>query len=213
MLEYIIDTINSLGYFGIAFLMALENIIPPIPSELIMPLAGFTVTQGEMNLVLVVIAGTIGSVVGATPWYFLGKYWGLKRSKRIADRYGKWLTLSGKDVETAKQWFDRRGSFATAIGRLVPGVRTYISIPAGIGKMSFIPFLLYSTLGSVFWVSLLTGAGYIFGANYERVGAYLKPISILVLVAIFAYAIYWIVKRKQADRIRRKKNMDRTLIK
>ncbi|MEM8831866.1 MAG: DedA family protein [Cyanobacteria bacterium P01_G01_bin.19] len=213
MLEYIIDTINSLGYFGIAFLMALENIIPPIPSELIMPLAGFTVTQGEMNFVLVVIAGTIGSVVGATPWYFLGKYWGLKRSKRIADRYGKWLTLSGKDVETAKQWFDRQGSFATAIGRLVPGVRTYISIPAGIGKMSLIPFLLYSTLGSVFWVSLLTGAGYIFGANYKRVGAYLKPISILVLVAIFAYAIYWIVKRKKAERTTRKKNMDRTLIK
>ena len=82
MLEYIINTINSLGYFGIALLMALENIIPPIPSELIMPLAGFTVTQGEMNFFLVVIAGTIGSVIGATPWYFLGKSWGLKRSKK-----------------------------------------------------------------------------------------------------------------------------------
>ncbi|MEM7760095.1 MAG: DedA family protein [Cyanobacteria bacterium P01_A01_bin.40] len=197
MLEYIIDTINSLGYMGIAFLMALENIIPPIPSELIMPLAGFAVAQGKMNFMFAIVAGTIGSVIGAIPWYFLGKSWGLKRTKRIADRYGKWLTLSGKDVAKAKIWFDRRGYIATAIGRLVPGIRTYISLPAGISKMPLFPFFFYSTLGSLFWVSLLTGAGYIFGANYERVGVYLKPISILVLVTIFLLTVYWIIKRKK----------------
>ncbi len=196
MLESIINTINSLGYVGIALLMALENVIPPIPSELIMPLAGFTVTQGKMNFVFVIIAGTIGSVLGATPWYFLGKYWGLKRTKKIADRYGKWLTLSGKDVDKAKIWFDRRGYIATAIGRLVPGIRTYISLPAGISKMPLFPFLTYSALGTIFWVSLLTGGGYIFGANYERVGMYLKPISTLVLFAIFSTAFYWLVKRR-----------------
>lgn len=197
MLETIIRTIDSLGYLGIALLMALENIIPPIPSELIMPLAGFTVTQGEMNFVLVVVAGTIGSVLGATPWYFLGKYWGLNRTKKVADRYGKWLTLSGKDVEKAKTWFDRRGYIATGIGRLVPGIRTYISLPAGISKMPFLPFLIYSTIGSLFWASLLTGAGYIFGANYEKVGGYLKPVSAAVLVIIFVTAIYWIIQRKR----------------
>ena len=117
MLESIIKTIDSLGYVGIALLMGLENLIPPIPSELIMPLAGFTVTQGKMNFILVIIAGTIGSVLGATPWYLLGKYWGLKRTKKIANRYGRWLTLSGKDVEKAKVWFDRRGYIATAISR------------------------------------------------------------------------------------------------
>ncbi|MGD1921354.1 MAG: DedA family protein [Pleurocapsa sp.] len=199
MLESIINTINSLGYVGIALLMALENIIPPIPSELIMPLAGFTITQGKMNFIGVIIAGTIGSVLGATPWYFLGKSWGLKRTKKIADRYGKWLTLSGKDVEKAKIWFDRRGYIATGIGRLVPGIRTYISIPAGISKMPLIPFLFYSTIGSIFWVSFLTGAGYIFGANYEKVGTYLKPISVIVLIAILAFAIYWIIKRKRTS--------------
>ncbi|MDJ0596806.1 MAG: DedA family protein [Pleurocapsa sp. MO_226.B13] len=204
MLDSIINTIDSLGYVGIALLMALENIIPPIPSELIMPLAGFTVTQGEMNFFLAVIAGTIGSVAGATPWYFLGKYWGLKRTQKIADRYGKWLTLSGKDVIKAKVWFDRRGYIATGVGRLVPGIRTYISLPAGISKMPLLPFLVYSTLGSVFWVSLLTGAGYVFGANYERVGTYLKPVSILVLVGIFVTAIYWIIKRRRT--LSRKKN-------
>ena len=197
MLEIITNTIDSLGYVGIALLMGLENIVPPIPSELIMPLAGFVVTQGKMNFFIVVIAGTIGSVLGATPWYFLGKSWGLNRTKKIADRYGKWLTLSGKDVEKAKDWFDRRGYIATGIGRLVPGVRTYISIPAGISKMPLLPFLLYSTIGSLFWVTFLTGAGYIFGANYEKVGGYLKPISVATLVIILATAIYWIIKRKK----------------
>lgn len=195
MLESVVDTINSFGYVGIALLMALENIIPPIPSELIMPLAGFAVTQGKMNFVLATLAGTIGSVLGATPWYFLGKYWGLKRTKKIADRYGKWLTLSGDDVEKAKIWFDRRGYMATGLGRLVPGIRTYISLPAGISKMPLFPFFFYSTLGTVLWVAFLTGAGYILGANYERVAAYLKPVSVIVLVAIFTYAIYWVIKR------------------
>ena len=196
MLEQIIETINSLGYLGIALLMALENIFPPIPSELIMPLGGFAVSQGKLKLLYVVIAGTIGSVLGATPWYFLGKYWGLKRTKKIADRYGKWLTVSGKDVEKAKIWFDRRGYVATALGRLVPGIRTYISVPAGISKMPLLPFLIYSTLGSAVWVFLLTYAGYVLGENYELVGAYLKPVSAVVLFLVLTLSIYWIIKRK-----------------
>lgn len=150
-----------------------------------------------MNLSWVIISGTIGSVLGATPWYFLGKYWGLKRTKKIADRYGKWLTLSGQDVEQAKIWFDHRGYIATALGRLVPGIRTYISLPAGISKMSFLPFLIYSAIGTIFWISFLTGTGYLLGANYEQVGVYLKPISTIVLIGILSTFIYWFVKRKR----------------
>jgi membrane protein DedA with SNARE-associated domain len=197
MFESIINTINSLGYVGIALLMALENIVPPIPSEVIMPLAGFAVTQGQLKFIYVVLAGTLGSVLGATPWYFLGKSWGLKRTKKIADRYGKWLTISGEDVEKAKVWFDKRGYVATAIGRLVPGIRTYISIPAGISKMPLIPFLLYSTAGSLIWVSLITYAGYLLGENYEQVGVYLKPFSTVILIIIIALSLYWIIKRRQ----------------
>ena len=197
MFESIINTINSLGYVGIALLMALENIVPPIPSEVIMPLAGFAVTQGQLKFIYVVLAGTIGSVLGASPWYFLGKSWGLNRTKKIADRYGKWLTITGEDVEKAKIWFDKRGYVATAIGRLVPGIRTYISIPAGISKMPLIPFLLYSTAGSLVWVSLLTYAGYLLGENYEQVGVYLKPFSTVVLILIIALSLYWIIKRRQ----------------
>jgi membrane protein DedA with SNARE-associated domain len=200
MFESVIDTINSLGYVGIALLMALENLLPPIPSEVIMPLAGFAVTQGKMNFFLVVIAGTIGSVLGATPWYYLGKYWGLKRTQKIADRYGKWLTVSGEDVGKAKVWFDRRGYVATAIGRIVPGIRTYISIPAGISKMPLLPFLIYSTMGTVVWISLLAAAGYILGANHEIVGVYIKPISTIVLLGITFGFIYWIIKRRSDSR-------------
>jgi membrane protein DedA with SNARE-associated domain len=199
MLESITNAINSLGYVGIALLMVLENIIPPIPSELIMPLAGFTVTQGKMNFFLVVIAGTLGSVIGATPWYFLGKSWGLERTKTIADRYGKWLTISGKDVQKAKVWFEQKGDIATALGRLVPGIRTYISVPAGISKMPLLPFLFYSTLGSFVWVSFLTASGYLLGANYKLVATYLKPISILVLLVIIVLSIYWVMKRTRTS--------------
>lgn len=198
MLEFITNTISSLGYVGIAFLMALENLIPPIPSELIMPLAGFTVTQGKMNFTLAIFAGTIGSVLGALPWYFLGDYWGLERTKEIADRYGKWLTLSSKDVERANDWFNRRGYWATGLGRLIPGIRTYISLPAGISKMPLLPFLFYSTVGSIFWVTFLTGAGYVLGANYEKVATYLKPFSVLVLIAVVSAIIYGILKRKKS---------------
>ena len=197
MLESIINTINSFGYIGIAFLMALENIFPPIPSELIMPLAGFTASRGQLEFLPVVVAGTIGSVLGATPWYYLGKYWGLRRTKKIADKYGKWLTVSGEDVEKAKLWFDRRGYIATGLGRLVPGIRTYISIPAGISKMPLLPFLIYSTIGSLIWVALITYGGYILGENYEKVSTYLKPVSIIVLISVLAFSIYWIIKRRK----------------
>ncbi len=161
-----------------------------------MPLAGFTINQGKLNFTLVIIAGTIGSVLGAIPWYFLGKYWGLKRIKKIAERYGKWITISGEDLEKVKIWFDRRGNLAVLIGRLVPGIRTYISLPAGINKMCLWSFLTYSILGTFLWVSFLTGIGYILGANYEAVGTYLKPISKLVLLVIFAIAIYSLLSRK-----------------
>jgi membrane protein DedA with SNARE-associated domain len=199
MLESITNTINSLGYVGIALLMALENIIPPIPSELIMPLAGFTVTQGKMNFFWVVIAGTFGSVIGATPWYFVAKFWGLERTKTIADHYGKWLIISGKDVQKAKDWFERKGDIATALGRLVPGIRTYISVPAGISKMPILPFFFYSTLGSIVWVTFLTALGYLLGANYKLVAIYLKPISVLVLLVIIALSIFWVMKRKRTS--------------
>lgn len=200
MLDWITNIVNSLGYVGIALLMLLENIFPPIPSELIMPLSGFTVTQGKLDFTYVVISGVIGSVLGALPWYYLGKFWGLRRIKKLADRYGKWLTISSKEIQKAKQWFERRGKQAACFSRIVPGVRTYISIPAGISKMPLFPFLFYSTLGTAAWVSILTYAGYILGANYDRVKQLLAPVTIVVILFLIFSSIVWVIKRKKKSR-------------
>ncbi|MBW4511518.1 MAG: DedA family protein [Scytonematopsis contorta HA4267-MV1] len=184
MLDWITNIISSMGYLGITLLMLLENILPPIPSEVIMPLAGFTVQKGELNLFFVIIAGTLGSVLGALPWYYLGKLVGENRLKNWVNKHGKWLTLSSNDIDKSKQWFKKYGNIIVFFGRLIPAIRTYISIPAGFEKMPFIPFILYSTIGTLLWVGLLSYAGYILGENYQLVKKYLTPISIFVVIAL-----------------------------
>ncbi|MGF1512459.1 MAG: DedA family protein [Elainellaceae cyanobacterium] len=201
MLNWIADIIGSLGYFGIAFLMLLENVIPPIPSEVIMPLAGFSVSQGELGLVGVIIAGTVGSVAGALPWYWLGRSLGTERLKQLVDRYGKILGLSAKDVDRSRQWFSRYGSIAVMAGRLIPGIRTYISVPAGLEEMAFVPFLLYSTLGTIVWIGFLTISGYFLGQNYTLIGRYLGPIGKFVLIGLaIAFAAFIAQRAIRASR-------------
>jgi len=195
MAQWITNIMNSLGYWGIGLLMFLENIFPPIPSELIMPLAGFTVAQGKLNFALVVLAGAVGTVLGALPWYLAGQILGEQRLKSWADKYGRWLTISSKDIERSKRWFDRHGGRAVFICRLVPGVRTLISLPAGISRMPLLPFLVYSTLGTFLWVGLLTYAGYALGDNYEQVEKYLAPVSKIVLATLVISFIIWFVRR------------------
>lgn len=197
MLEWITHLMNSLGYLAIVFLMFLENVFPPIPSELIMPLAGFTATQGKLSLVGVIIAGTIGSVLGALPLYFIGKTIGEKRLKEWADKHGKWLTVSGDDIAGAKSWFDRHGGLAVFICRLVPGVRSLISVPAGIGNMSLPLFLLYSTLGAGLWTALLAYVGFLLGGNYGKVDKFLGPATYVVLGAIVLVYIVRVVKQQK----------------
>lgn len=196
MLDWITNTINSLGYWGIVFLMFLENLFPPIPSELIMPLAGFTATQGKLNVTFVIVAGTLGSLLGALLWYYVGKSFGEKRLKRWADRHGKWLTISGKDIEKSKKWFNKYGGAAVFFGRIIPGVRTFISVPAGLDNMQLVPFLFYSIIGSALWVSLLTLAGYFLGRNYQLVEKYLGPISSLIVISLIVGFAFWVIKRK-----------------
>ncbi len=183
--QQVTDAIALFGYWGIAFLMLLENVIPPIPSELIMPLAGFAAARGDMNLVWAIVAGTIGSVLGGSVWYYVGKVLGLERICTLADRYGKWLGVSRKEVMATQNWFSQRGGYwAVGLGRLVPGIRTYISVPAGIADMPVGNFLIFSTIGSLVWITLLTLAGYWLGASYEKVAEFLGPISKFVLVTL-----------------------------
>lgn len=195
MVEWITNTMNSLGYWGIGLLMFLENLFPPIPSELIMPLAGFTVAQGKLDFALVVLAGVLGTVIGALPWYYIGKIFGEQRLKSWADKYGKWLSISSKDIDKAMGWFNRHGGKAVFICRLVPGVRTLISLPAGICNMHLVPFLIYSTIGTTLWVGFLTYAGYALGDNYELVDEYLAPVSKIVLATLVIGLILWVVRK------------------
>jgi membrane protein DedA with SNARE-associated domain len=186
---------QSMGYLGIALLMFLENLFPPIPSELIMPLAGFTASKGDMQLIPAIAAGTIGTVLGALPWYYAGKLLSEERLRNLADKYGKWIAVSGADIDKSNRWFNRHGNKAVFLCRLVPGVRTLISLPAGINNMPLIPFLAYSTGGTVLWVSFLTLAGYKLAENYERVDEYLAPVSKIVVVIIVIGFILWVVKK------------------
>jgi membrane protein DedA with SNARE-associated domain len=204
MKEWILSTMTSLGYWGIGLLMFAENLFPPIPSELIMPLAGFTVSQGKMNFVLAVLAGVVGTILGALPWYYAGKLVGERRLKRLADKYGKWITVSGQDIDKAQQWFNRYGNNAVLFCRLVPGVRTLISLPAGISNMPLVPFLIYSTIGTTLWVTLLTFLGYILGNNYELVDEYLAPVSKIVLVILIVAFVVWVVRKKQKAKRKRR---------
>ncbi|MEM7578968.1 MAG: DedA family protein [Cyanobacteria bacterium P01_A01_bin.80] len=196
MLNWVTNIISSFGYIGIGLLMFLENVFPPIPSELIMPLAGFTVTQGKLNMQFVILAGTLGSVLGALPWYYLGKIVGERRLRKWIDKHGKWLTLSGKDIDKSKRWLDKYGKATVFFGRLIPGIRTYISVPAGLDKMPLIPFLLYSFAGSLIWTAILAYAGFLLGDNFQQVEKYVGPISVIVITSIVIYLIISIIRRK-----------------
>lgn len=200
MKEWILQIMTSLNYVGIGLLMFLENLFPPIPSELIMPLAGFTISQEKMEFFPAILAGVLGTMLGALPWYYVGKLVGEENIKRLADKYGKWISISRKDIEKADQWFDRHGEKAVFFGRLVPGVRTLISLPAGISNMKLIPFLIYSTLGTTIWISFLTFAGYKLGENYELVDEYLAPVSKVVFIILVVAFVFWLVQKRRKKR-------------
>lgn len=199
MLDWVKTIIHSIGYPGITLLMILENIFPPIPSEIIMPFAGFVVGQDELSFTGVVLAGTIGSVLGTLPFYYAGRKIGEERLKKWADRNGRWLMLSSDDIVRAREWFDRHDSTAVFLGRLVPGIRTLISIPAGIERMSFPVFLLLSLLGTSLWVGLLTYFGRLLGRNYHKLAQYLDPVSYIVIGGLLIAYLMHVIRHKNRN--------------
>ena len=204
MLGWIKTVMQTLGYPGIAALMFLENVFPPIPSELIMPLAGFVSVVGNLSFVGVVIAGMVGSVLGALPLYYLGYFVGRRRLMRLADRHGYWLTISGADIERASAWFRRHGGAAVFFCRFIPGIRSLISIPAGFAKMNLALFLLYTAVGTGLWAALLAWLGRLLGANWQMVEHYLGPVSYAVLGLLAAVFIFWITRRRHWQKKARK---------
>lgn len=180
-----------LGYVAIFATMFLENLFPPIPSEMIMPLGGFYVQQGKLALLPVVIAGLGGTVLGALPWYGLGRLINEERLEQWLERHGRWIGISAKDLKRSRIWFNRYGNALVFWGRLVPGVRTLISVPAGMELMPITPFLLWTTGGSLIWVLILTLSGLALGSGYDNVEIWLEPVvkavKIILVIAALAF--------------------------
>ncbi len=190
MATWIIETITNLGYVGIFLLMLLEAVFPPIPSELIVPFAGFAAGQGTLNFLGVILAATLGSLVGMLPWYFVGRLFGLTRVKWLADRIGRWFAFNADEIDYAARIFDRWGRPIVLVGRLFPILRTLISIPAGLARMNFLTFALFSAIGMLIWNTVLVSAGYFLHEHYHLVESWLDPLTWLVLVAVVGLYVF-----------------------
>ena len=183
-----------LGYTAIFAAMFLENLFPPIPSELIMPLGGFYVQQGQLDLLPVVFAGLLGTVLGAFPWYGIGRLINEERIEQWLKRHGRWIGISSEELARSRRWFSRYGTALVFWGRLIPGIRTLISVPAGIELMPLGPFLIWTTAGSLIWTLLLTLAGMVLGEGYNSVELWIEPVSkvvkVVLVIALVAGAVW-----------------------
>jgi len=202
MFQWILQIIEGGGYAGIFLLMILESVFPPIPSELVIPLAGFAAARGDLNIIGVIIATTLGGLVGCIPWYLLGRMFGMRRLKRLSEKYGRVVTLNADDVEHAQAWFNKHGHLAVFFGRLMPTVRSLISVPAGIARMPFWTFLFYSFFGTAIWTMMLLFLGYVLESQYEKVSVYVDYLSngiIIAFVSIYVYRVITYKKAKSTD--------------
>jgi membrane protein DedA with SNARE-associated domain len=199
MFDWITQLIEQAGYAGIALMMFLEGVFPPIPSWLVMPLAGFEASKGQFSPILVILAGTAGSTLGAIWWYWIGRLVGMERLKSFSARHGHWLTLTPAQIDRADRWFDRHGAPAVMLARVVPVVRLLISVPAGVFRMDLRRFILFTAIGDAIWNGLLTGAGYLLRSHYDEVADYLNPVSTVVLTIVAATyivrAVTWTRRR------------------
>jgi membrane protein DedA with SNARE-associated domain len=200
VLTWAINVMLALGYVGLALLVALETIVPPIPSEVILPLAGFLAGQGHFSVVGLIAAATVGSLIGALAFYALGRALGERRVRRLLQRFGRWILLDEHDLETAHDWFKRRGAWAVLVGRLVPAVRSYVSLPAGLARMPLVVFVLLTAAGSGAWNALLIAAGWVLGERWNDVGGYVQPLGRAVPFVVLGLVIWFVWGRIRARR-------------
>ena len=191
--EWIISIMEQLGYLGIALLMFLDNIFPPIPSEIIMPSAGYSASQGQLTLFGVIIAGCFGSLLAAALLYWIGYKFNHDSIFRFVDRYGRYMFIKSSDVKKSLDWFEHYGHRIVFFGRMIPAVRSLISIPAGMSHMPFWKFMFFSGLGTIIWTTFLACVGFYFGENQQIMQQIFSQVShgiiliILVIVAILLY--------------------------
>ncbi|RLD94934.1 MAG: DedA family protein [Aquificota bacterium] len=194
---WIVKTMGSLGYPGILVLMFLESSFFPFPSEVVIPPAGYLASKGEMNILLVILCGTLGSLLGA-----LFNYWiSLALGRPFFQRYGKYFLVSDKTLSRVDLFFDRHGHISTLIGRLLPGIRQYISLPAGMARMNIPLFILFTSLGAGLWVMVLALVGYLVGHNQELLKLYLnKTVWAMVILSILLALVYLVWHRKRSKK-------------
>jgi membrane protein DedA with SNARE-associated domain len=193
------DVIEQLGYLGVALLVVAENVFPPIPSEIVLPFAGFVAQRGSESVVLMILAATVGSVGGALIMYWIAAVIGDERLHAITRKFGKWVQIREVDLTRAEEWFDRHATSSVLIGRCVPLIRSVVSIPAGFRRMKLVPYIAYTFLGSLVWNFLLIGAGALLGENWERVGSYVgvfQWVVIALVVAVVARFVLGVYRRR-----------------
>ena len=200
MQEFIINLMNQFGYIGIFLLIAIENIFPPIPSEVILTFGGYMTTYSNLNVPLVILSATLGSLLGAIVLYAIGKILNKERlMKIVSGKVGKILHLKKEDIESADKWFDTKGEKCVFFCRFIPIVRSLISIPAGMSEMNIPKFLIYTTIGSLIWNSVLVVVGSIVGENWENIvnifDTY-STITLILLIIIFILFVIWFYKKR-----------------
>lgn len=194
---FIISTISSIGYFGIMLLMAIESAAIPLPSEIIMPFSGYLVSQGNFSFWLVVLYGAIGNVIGSVIGYYVGFFGG----RPVVEKYGKYFLIRRHEIERAEQWFKDYGQSTVFFSRLLPAVRTFISLPAGIAKMNLGKFIFYTFLGSYPWSLGLTYIGYALGGEWESVKEYFRKLDIMIVAIMVIFVVWFIWKRQKQSKV------------
>lgn len=203
MTEFFLDLIESWGYWGIGFLMFLENVIPPIPSEAIMGMGGYAVSQGRFEFWPLVFVAVLGTTLGNYVWYWIGRGVGYERLRPLIDRYGRWLTMDWEEVEKLHAFFLRWGSGIVFVCRFIPIARTMISLPAGMVRMSQTKFLIWTAAGSTIWITALAGAGNWLGNSFANAERYIGPLilaSIAVLIVTYVYRVMTWKPRAERNR-------------
>ena len=194
MKDLIVEMVRAAGPWGVGVLMFLENVFPPIPSELIMPLGGYLSESGDLQFWLVVALGFLGSLGGALLWYAVGRRLGRDQVKRWAGRHGSWVAMTPDEVARADRWFERHGPVSVFFGRMIPFLRTIISVPAGVAGMSLLPFALYSAAGTFVWTLALAWAGRTVGRQFPAVGSVVGWVSWAVISAATVWYVYRVIR-------------------
>ncbi len=193
IVAFILSAISGMGYSGIVILMALESSFFPFPSEVVIPPAGYLASQGKMSMIVIIIAGILGSVIGALANYYIAVYFG----RTLLIKYGKYFFLTEEKLEKVETFFNNHGEITTFVGRLIPVIRQYISFPAGLARMNIFKFIFYTALGASIWVIILAYVGYAVGNNIELVKQNLHKITLILIPALIILVIVYIIIKKR----------------